>query len=65
MKEYPYLLPLMARILLQMVADEESSSRSNERLITDPKRIAPTIAGSRFPPATESLVQERESRFAD
>ena len=65
MKEYPYLLPLMAKILLQRVADEESSSRSNERLTTDPKRIAPTIAGSRLPPATESLVQERKSRFAD
>ena len=64
MKEYPYLLPLLAKSLLQRVADEESSSRSNEGLATDPKRIAPTIAGSQVPPATEALIKERKSRFA-
>ena len=63
-KDYRYLPHLMAKVLHQRYADEESSSRSTERLPSDPKRIAPTIGGPRHPPSTADLVESRKSRFS-
>lgn len=63
-KIYRYLPHLMAKVLYKRYADEESSSRSAERLPSDPKRIAPTIGGHQQPPATVELIESRKSRFS-